>query len=142
MVLETSTRLSDKTETSTRPDCFIASSLSSLRQSAGADALDCDGNEQSHDVSLSLRSRKGQVGFMFVELTSLRNINYVVMLEVQKTLTGYRVKMQYDADVLTTQQAKSVLALYDWILSAMVSNPESTVDELFEMPSTLDKMWA
>ena len=79
---------------------------------------------------------------MFAKLMSHRNINYVVMLEIQKTLTGYRVKMQYDADVLTAQQAEAVLGLYDSILSAIVSKPESTVTELFEMPSNLDKMWA
>lgn len=63
------------------------------------------------------------------------------MFEVQKTLTGYKAKMQYDADVLDTNQAEAVLELYNQILDAMVAVPESTVGDLFNPPSSVDRLW-
>lgn len=63
------------------------------------------------------------------------------MLEVAKTLTGYKAKMQYDADVLDNSQAEAVLDLYNGILDSMVAVPESTVGELFNPSSSVDRLW-
>lgn len=70
-----------------------------------------------------------------------RNINYLIMFEVAKTLNGYKAKMQYDADVLDKSQAEAVLDLYNQILDSMVAVPESTVGELFNPPSGVDRLW-
>lgn len=74
-------------------------------------------------------------------LRKYRNINYLIMFEVQKTLTGYKAKMQYDADALDKSQAEAVLDLYDQILDSMVAVPESTVGELFSPLSSVDRLW-
>ena len=63
------------------------------------------------------------------------------MFEVQKTLAGYKAKMQYDADVLDAGQADAVLELYNQIVESMVAVPESTVGELFSPPASVDRLW-
>ncbi len=65
----------------------------------------------------------------------------MLFLEVQKTLTGHRVKMQYDADVLSAVQADAVLELYNQILDAMVAVPDDIIGRLFDPPSSLDPIW-
>ena len=70
-----------------------------------------------------------------------RNINYLIMFEVQKTLTGYKAKMQYDTDVLDKSQAEAVLDLYNQILDSMIAVPESSVGELFNPHSSVDRLW-
>ena len=44
-------------------------------------------------------------------------INYAVMVEVQKTLTGYRFKLQWDSRALGVEQADEALELFDRILA-------------------------
>ena len=63
------------------------------------------------------------------------------MFEVQKTLTGYKVKMQYDADELDKSQAEDVLNLYNQILDSMVAVSDITVGGLFSPPSSVDRLW-
>lgn len=67
-------------------------------------------------------------------------INYAVMVEVQKTLTGYRFKLQYDSRAFTVEQADAALALFDAILEAM-SQVKGKVGDLMHIPSKLDGLW-
>jgi hypothetical protein len=68
-------------------------------------------------------------------------INYAVMVEVQKTLTGYRFKLQYDSRTLSAAQADAVLELFDGILDAMLNVPGGRVGELMRVPSDLEGLW-
>ena len=63
------------------------------------------------------------------------------MMEVQKTLSGYRAKMQYDADILSAKQADLVLELYNEILDTMAAAPDSKIQRLFSWSSSLDRVW-
>lgn len=67
-------------------------------------------------------------------------INYAVMVEVQKTLAGYRFKLQYDGRAFTPEQADAALALFDTILEAM-SQTKGTVGDLKRVQSELDGLW-
>jgi hypothetical protein len=67
-------------------------------------------------------------------------INYAVMIEVQKTLTGYRFKLQYDSRALGAGQGDAALALFDDIMGAMVK-PGATVRDLLSVPSDLAGTW-
>lgn len=42
-------------------------------------------------------------------------INYALMVEVQKTLKGYRFKLQYDSRALSDEQVEEVLQLFEKI---------------------------
>lgn len=67
-------------------------------------------------------------------------INYAVMVEVQKTLTGYRFKLQYDSRAFTAEQADQALVLFDGILEKM-SKVEGKVGDLIRISSELDGLW-
>ena len=67
-------------------------------------------------------------------------INYAVMVEVQKTLTGYRFKLQYDSRAFTLEQADAALALFDSILESM-GKVGGKVGDLMRIPSQLDGLW-
>lgn len=69
-------------------------------------------------------------------------INYAVMLEIHKTLTGYRFKLQYDSRALTDVQADASLELLDRILGAMLAVPGGRVGDLMQLPSDLKGVWA
>jgi len=49
--------------------------------------------------------------------------------------------MQYDADVLSSVQADTVLGLYNQILDTMIVGPDGTIGRLFDPPSSLDHKW-
>ena len=68
-------------------------------------------------------------------------INYAIMVEVQKTLPGYRFKLQYDSRALTTDQADMALELFDAILETMGGAKGGKVRDLMALPSSLDGMW-
>ena len=66
-------------------------------------------------------------------------INYAVMVEVQKTLTGYRFKLQWDSRALSVPQADSALELFDRVLAAF--GKEGNVGAVLKMQSELKGMW-
>lgn len=68
-------------------------------------------------------------------------INYAVMVEIHKTLTGYRFKLQYDSRALTDLQADASLELFDGILDAMLKVPGGRVGELMQLPMDLKGLW-
>ncbi|MCJ1367507.1 hypothetical protein MMC16_006640 [Acarospora aff. strigata] len=85
---------------------------------------------------------QGQMRWIVMAMSKvMMNIHYVIFLEVQKTLTGHRVKMQYDSDVLSAVQADAVLELYNQILDTMIALPDGTIGHLFDPPSSLDHIW-
>lgn len=67
-------------------------------------------------------------------------INYSLMVEVQKTLTGYRFKLQYDSAALSEEQAGLVVQLFNEILNKM-GEAEVKVRDLMSLPSTLAGLW-
>jgi hypothetical protein len=67
-------------------------------------------------------------------------INYALMVEVQKTLTGYRFKLQYDSRALSNEQADEVVELFNAILNAM-GETKTKVGDLTSLPSTLGGVW-
>ena len=71
----------------------------------------------------------------------MMNVPYVIMLEVQKTLTGYRVKMQYDVDVVSEKQVDEILDMYNGILRVMVVKPQGRIGELCGSKTVLDELW-
>lgn len=40
-------------------------------------------------------------------------INYALMVEVQETLTGYRLKLQYDSRALSNRQVDEIIGHFD-----------------------------
>lgn len=66
-------------------------------------------------------------------------INYAVMVEVQKTLTGYRFKLQYDSRALSGKQADTFLELFDKILGVM--GGEATMGQILGMGEELRGIW-
>ena len=67
-------------------------------------------------------------------------INYALMVEVQKTLTGYRFKLQYDSRALSDEQAAAVVELFNAILNAM-KETKSNVGDLLSLQSSLAGLW-
>ncbi|KAF7505213.1 hypothetical protein GJ744_001142 [Endocarpon pusillum] len=67
-------------------------------------------------------------------------INYSLMVEVQKTLTGYRFKLQYDSAALSEEQAGLVVQLFNEILNKM-GQVEVKMKDLMSLPSTLAGLW-
>jgi hypothetical protein len=67
-------------------------------------------------------------------------INYTLMLEVQKTHTGYRVKCQWDSRALDTEQANAALDLYNQILAQM-NDGDCEVGELVPTAGALRGLW-
>jgi hypothetical protein len=66
-------------------------------------------------------------------------INYAVMVEVQKTLTGHRLKLQWDSRALDTIQADRALEMFDQILAAL--GQDTTVGQVLSRPSNLKGLW-
>ena len=84
----------------------------------------------------------GQMHWIIFAMSKvMMNIPYFIMLEVQKTLTGYRVKMQYDADIISLEQADEILGMYNQILEIMVVRPHGRIVELSESKTALDGFW-
>lgn len=71
--------------------------------------------------------------------TVFMTINYAVMVEVQKTLTGYRFKLQYDSRAFSPEQADQALALFDAILDTMAL--KGTVGGLMGLSSQVRGLW-
>ena len=71
----------------------------------------------------------------------LMNINYLIMLEVQKTLKGYRAKLQYDADVFDAGQAEEILGLYNGILEEMTAKADGAIGDIEGSGSRLEGFW-
>ena len=67
-------------------------------------------------------------------------INYALMVEVQKTLTGYRFKLQYDSHALSNEQADDVVEHFNAILNLM-GEVETKTGLLIDLPSTLKGLW-
>lgn len=67
-------------------------------------------------------------------------INYAVMIEVQKTATGYRFKLQYDSRALNAQQANAALELFDTTLGGL-SQRNGRVKDLLSIKSALSGIW-
>lgn len=67
-------------------------------------------------------------------------INYALMVEVQKTLTGYRFKLQYDSRALSDKQADAVVELFNEIFNAM-GETKTQVRDLMSLPSSLGGVW-
>lgn len=85
---------------------------------------------------------RGQMHWIVFAISKvMMNIPYIIMLEVQKTLTGYRVKMQYDADVISADEADVILGMYNQILETMVVRPQGRIEELSESKTALDGFW-
>lgn len=57
-------------------------------------------------------------------------IKYALMVEVQKTLTRYHFKLQYDSRALSDEQADDVVELFDTVLNAMGETRTREFDEL------------
>ena len=69
-------------------------------------------------------------------------INYSLMVEVQKTLTGYRFKLQYDSRALSNEQADAVVELFNATLNAMAKKTTTTkISQLMSLPSSLRGVW-
>ncbi|KAI9654957.1 MAG: NRPS [Bathelium mastoideum] len=66
-------------------------------------------------------------------------INYAVMVEVQKTLTGHRFKLQWDSRALDGSQADATLALFDRVLAAFQT--EESIGVLLRFESELRGLW-
>lgn len=67
-------------------------------------------------------------------------INYSLMLEVQKTHTGHRVKCQWDSCALDKEQANATLDLYNQILAQM-NDGDCQVEELIPTAEALRGLW-
>ncbi|KAI9786517.1 MAG: NRPS [Peltula sp. TS41687] len=69
-------------------------------------------------------------------------INYAVMVEIQKTLTGYRFKLQFDGRALSDAQADATLKLFDDVLNAMLKM-DGRVKSLMSLPVAdgLEGLW-
>lgn len=57
-------------------------------------------------------------------------INYALMVEVQKTLTRYHFKLQYNSRTLSHKQTDDVVELFDTVLNAMGETKAREFDEL------------
>lgn len=67
-------------------------------------------------------------------------INYALMLEVQKTHAGHRVKCQWDSRALNVGQANAALDLYNQILLKM-GEGDCEVGELVGSRDALRGLW-
>lgn len=76
-------------------------------------------------------------------------INYALMVEVQKTISGYRFKLQYDSRALSEGQADEVLRLFEGNLSGMGEpkkgegelKREVKIGDLMGLSSGVDGLW-
>lgn len=69
------------------------------------------------------------------------SINYAVMLEVQKTTTGHRFKLQWDGRVLNDAQIVGFVDLMSGILGDMAKNREGTLGGLLGTKTDLASIW-
>ena len=67
-------------------------------------------------------------------------INYALMVEVQKTHTGHRLKIQWDSRALDMEQASKALELYNDILMKMEEN-DGELGRLLGDQSELRGLW-
>lgn len=69
-------------------------------------------------------------------------VNYAVMLEVQKTVTGgYRYKVQYDSRALSEEQASAFIQLLDDVLEAVKARDDVTINDVLAMGGNLRGIW-
>lgn len=67
-------------------------------------------------------------------------VNYALMVEVQKTFTGHRIKCQWDSRALSTEQADATLNLYNEVLNNM-HGLHLKVKELIPQSTSLQGLW-
>lgn len=68
-------------------------------------------------------------------------INYALMVEVQKTATGHRFKLQWDSKALSDDQADKLAGLFSAVLTAMGDNKDGRVAELLNIKTDLEALW-
>lgn len=68
-------------------------------------------------------------------------INYALMVEVQKTVQGHKLKFQWDRRVLTVEQIDVLASLFDDILAGMGKLRDGKLVDLMSTKSELDGVW-
>lgn len=69
------------------------------------------------------------------------SINYAVMLEVQRTMSGHRFKLQWDERVLTDEQIVDFVDLMDRILNGFGKEAEVSIEQLLIIDTNLAGIW-
>ena len=65
----------------------------------------------------------------------MMTVNYAIMFEVSKTKKGYKLKMQFDGNVMGKETAERVLDEYKIILETMVARRKEAVQVIWERNS-------
>jgi hypothetical protein len=69
------------------------------------------------------------------------SINYAVMLEVQRTISGHRYKLQWDERALSDEQIVSFIDLMGKILDGMGKEVEISIEQLLSIDTGLVGTW-
>nr|POF21863.1 nonribosomal peptide synthetase 7 [Quercus suber] len=74
----------------------------------------------------------------------LMTINYALMVEVQKTLKGYRLKVQWDSRAINRTQVDEMVELFNKILNTMSQSHKdsSKLIELLDIETGIDAIWS